>query len=274
MSKLNICLLLLVALIVSSCKKDEASSIIPLPEPTVTVKYFNLELHFDNVFNNQDLVLDSVVYTSNFEEPFTIRRFNYFISNIELIKNNDSVFKVNQDSSYFLIKETDAFSHTCRINKIPVGEYKSIRFIIGVDSLRNTMNISKRTGVLDVGAYASDMYWTWNQGYIFLKLEMREYKAKGDTSEIVPYVYHIGGYGGMNTPTINNIKTVQFDLGQNIINTEERTSKIFFKTDAFKVISGVHEISLDSFRTVMLTPFSAKIAENYSKMFSIVRVEN
>ncbi len=274
MSKLNIYILLLVALIFSSCKKDEVQTIIPLPIPTDSTKYFNLELHFDNVFNTQDLILDSVVYNNNFEEPFTIRRFNYFISNIELIKNNDSVFKVNQDSSYFLIKETDAASHKCRINNIPLGEYKSIRFLIGVDSLRNTMNISKRTGVLDVGAYASDMYWTWNQGYIFLKLEMREYKAKGDTSEIVPYVYHIGGYGGMNTPTINNIKTVQLDLNQNLTNTENRTSKIFFKADAFKVISGIHEISLDSFKTVMLTPFSAKVAENYSKMFSIERVEN
>ncbi len=274
MNKLNIYILLIIAIIFSSCKKDEVQTIIPLPIPTDSTKYFNLELHFDNVFNTQDLILDSVVYNNNFEEPFTIRRFNYFISNIELIKNNDSVFKVNQDSSYFLIKETDAASHKCRINNIPLGEYKSIRFLIGVDSLRNTMNISKRTGVLDVGAYASDMYWTWNQGYIFLKLEMREYKAKGDTSEIVPYVYHIGGYGGMNTPTINNIKTVQLDLNRNLTNTENRTSKIFFKADAFKVISGIHEISLDSFKTVMLTPFSAKVAENYSKMFSIERVEN
>lgn len=75
-------------------------------------------------------------------------------------------------------------------------------FILGVDSLRSTKDLSERTGVLDPTAAGGDMYWSWNSGYNSLKMEgtSRSLPMGGD------FMYHIGGFGGYSSATINNIK--------------------------------------------------------------------
>ena len=75
-----------------------------------------------------------------------------------------------KNDCYFLIDESDADTHE-PVLSVPEGEYKTLSFILGVDSLRNTMDVSQRTGVLDVSGAATDMYWSWNSGYIFFKME-------------------------------------------------------------------------------------------------------
>lgn len=256
----------LFVLFLSSCTKEEAEITNPIG------KLGTLQLYFDNVVGDQELLLDSTIYINSFDQQFTVAKFNYFISNIELKQKDGSYFSIMEDSSYFLIKEKDAFSHIANLNWVNEGEYTGIRFVIGVDSLRNTMPKEKQSGVLDQGGYASDMYWTWNQGYIFLKLECHQPKPKGGAQPI-PYVYHIGGFGGMNTPTINNLKTVTLDFPTSVNVSQSKKAKVYIKADLMKVITGDHNINFEEYPTVMLTPFSAKLADNYSKMFSIKNVE-
>src|SRR5574343_96432 len=77
---------------------------------------------------------------------------------------------IPQDSSYFLIEETNADSKVLEL-RVPEGNYKSVKFIIGVDSLKSTRPVNERTGVLDPSGAAAGMYWVWNTGYIFMKME-------------------------------------------------------------------------------------------------------
>lgn len=264
MKNFSLYLLFAIVTIISSCSKDKI-------EPTGN---FSLKVNIDNVYGDEELVLDSAVYSNNYEQTFRIKKFNYFISNLVLVNENNEEYNVPQDDSYFLIKEIDKSSHSFTLNNIPVDRYKKIKFIIGVDSLRNTMSISERKGVLDVGAYAADMYWTWNQGYIFLKLELHQARAKADTTNAIPYVYHIGGFGGMNTPTVNNIRTVELNLAEVLVGTKNNTSTLNLKVDSKKVISGNYEVNLEKYPTVMLTPFSTNIADNYKDMFSVKNIIN
>ena len=66
-----------------------------------------------------------------------------------------------------------------------------------VDSLRNTMSIDKWKGVLDPGGSMMEdgMYWAWESGFIFLKMEGTSSKASTANGK---FYYHIGLYGGMN----------------------------------------------------------------------------
>ncbi|MFN5704605.1 MAG: MbnP family protein [bacterium] len=264
MKKGYIYILLIFISVFTACKKDEV-------EPS---NNFSLKVNIDNVYGEQELVLDSMIYSNQFEQSFKVKKFNYFISNIVLVNENNEDYVVPQDESYFLIKEIDKPSHQFSINNLPLGTYTKIKFLIGVDSLRNTKSIAERIGVLDVGAYAADMYWTWNQGYIFLKLELHQSKPKGDTTNAIPYVYHIGGFGGMNTPTVNNLRTVELDLTNKIVGVKNSSSNLYLKVDAEKVIRGNYEVDLDRYPTVMLTPFSKNIADNYKNMFSVITVAN
>lgn len=258
---------LTVVVVLTSCnKKDE------ITQPIGTLG--SVQLSFDNVVGEEELLLDSTKYTNLFFQEFTVAKFNYYVSNIELKRKDGTYIPILQDSSYFLIKEVDPSSLIANLNWVDIGEYSGIRFIIGVDSMRNTMPITNRTGVLDVSGYAADMYWTWNSGYIFVKLECHKPKAKGEPTPDIPYVYHIGGYGGMSgTPTINNLKTISLDFPETLTVTSSKKAKVNFKVDALKVISGYNDIDFEKYPTVMLTSFSTKIAQNYTAMFTVESVE-
>ena len=129
-----------------------------------------LTLEFDNHVGEEDLELNQD-YTNTNGETFRLSKLNYYISNIKLKTNDGKEFIVPQDSSYFLIMENDEESQEVTIDDIPAGNYNQITFTIGVDSLRSTMDITKRQGVLDPAQGHDGMYWTWNSGYIFFKME-------------------------------------------------------------------------------------------------------
>ena len=111
---------------------------------------------------------------------FRLTKLNYYISNIKLRTTGGNEFIVPQDSSYFLMTENEEESQEVKIRNIPAGDYNEITFTIGVDSLRSTMDISKRTGVLDPAQGHDDMYWSWNSGYIFVKMEGTSPSAPAD----------------------------------------------------------------------------------------------
>src|SRR5436190_11302711 len=130
-----------------------------------------LFIKFDNKAGSEDLALNTKQYANASGESFSISQLQYFISNIKLRRTDGKEYAIKQDDSYFLIQESNPATHLLKL-KVPTGDYNQLTFMLGVDSLRNTMNISKRTGVLDpASSMDNGMYWTWNSGYIFFKME-------------------------------------------------------------------------------------------------------
>lgn len=234
-----------------------------------------LQIKIDNVAGDQDLRLDSGSYFNAAGEQFSVSELQYFISNIELRKKGGDFYTVPQDSSYFLIQEHKPATHVLNL-KIPAGNYDRIRFILGVDSLRNTMDISRRTGVLDPGSSMDNgMYWGWNSGYIFFKMEGNADAAPADPIGRHKFRYHIGGFGGYDAPTINNIKTIELDLTKSELKARNgKQSVLELKADILKVFNGATKVSIAQNPSVMFSRFSAKIADNYSHMFSHHRTQN
>lgn len=209
-----------------------------------------------------------------FFQEFTVAKFNYFISNIELKQKDGTYIPMLQDSSYFLIKEKDPASLIANLNWVNEGEYTGIRFVIGVDSVRNTMPISQRTGVLDISGYASDMYWTWNSGYIFMRLEGTFNDPNDTVADNQFYQFHIGGYG----PTINNIKTTEVSFNTSRANVRQAKGidcpEVHIYTDASKVISGNTDVDFTVNSFVMFAPYSTTIANNYKDMFRLAHIHD
>jgi hypothetical protein len=246
-------ILVLLLITSASCKKESATY-----DPAFRGR---LVLNFNNVVGSEDLRLNTGMYTNAAGEEYTVRSLHYFISNISLIKTDGSEYVVPQDSSYFLIEESNSVNTMPNL-KIPEGEYKELRFILGVDSLRSTMDLSKRTGVLTP---TITTYFNENSGYIFLNLE--------GTSPQAPqfnYRFNVGGYGGKTSPTFNNIKTISLDLTTRGISKirEGRQSVINIRADIAYVFTGFQNISLATNSIVQFEPFSVNIANNYALMFS------
>jgi hypothetical protein len=255
-------LLLSSASIFLSCEDDDIS-----PNETGSIK-----IEFDNHVGEEDLVLNTD-YVNSSGETFRITRLNYYISNIKLTTSSGTEFIVPQDSSYFLIMEDHAESQIITINNVPAGDYNEISFTIGVDSLRSTMDVSKRPGVLDPAQGHDGMYWTWNSGYIFFKMEGTSPVAPADQEN--KFYYHIGGYGGFDSPTLNNIRETSVSLGS--ARAEVRSNKIpevHLHADVQEFFKTPNQFKIADYSLVMFSDFSTKISENYVNMFKYDHVHN
>ncbi len=260
----------LAALLFSSCKKENAI------DYNLDTKS-ELTLEFDNIAGDQQLILNTN-YTNAAGEPFSVSLLQYFVSNIRLKKADGSEYAVPQAESYFLIQEQNAASRLCKV-QVPEGEYKELSFTIGVDSLRSTKPINERTGVLDPANYPSGhdgMYWSWNSGYIFLKMEGSSPVAPADPSGAKKYRFHIGGFGGYSSSTINNIRETIINLSDKgtVKVKSGRQPVVHITMDAMKVMNGITNVSVAANPTVMFGAFSANIADNYRKAFAHQHTHN
>lgn len=226
-----------------------------------------LQIRFDNVAGNQDLKLTTDSYKNGSGETFNVTLFNYYISNIRLRKADGTEYTVPQDSSYFLVKESDPASQLITLRNIPVGDYTSLTYLVGVDSLRNTMDISKRTGVLDpAGGHLGGMYWNWNSGYIFLKLEGNSPQITKETGNT--FTYHIGLFGGYSGRTLNNLKTITVPFKGTIAQVSEtKVPQVMIKADVLRVFDGPNRLSLRQYSDIAVANVSAEVAANYAQMF-------
>jgi len=260
-SYLSIVAFIVVTLV--SCKKDD------VPENNNPGR---LSVEFDNIVDGQNLFLNTVTYTNSSGENYKVTTLKYYISNIKVTNTAGAEIVVPQDSSYFLIDESDAASHSAEVT-VPKGDYKQITFTVGVDSLRNTMDVASRTGVLDPAAGGNGMYWSWNSGYIFFKIEGTS-PASAEAGNA--FMYHIGGFGGYSSPTINNIREVTLDLTAGGIAkvAADGESNIHLMVDIAKLFNGSTQLSIAANPVVMFGDFSGNIANNYSAIFRHDHTEN
>lgn len=261
MKKISLFLYFLATLVIfNSCKKDET------PQETLG----QIFLEFEPRFGNQAFDFDFEYQLSN-GEKVKFSDFKYFVSNIEFLKDDEVVYKVPTEESYFFIENKKVDSRKIKISNVPLDEYTSIRFIVGVDSLMSAKSPSEVPSALDPADQAEGMYWSWNNGYIFLKVEGTHQPENGD---LIPLGYHIGGFGGYNTPTINNIKTVEIHRANYapIPVRADKISDVHILVDLKKMFENPTPFSVKEHSQVMLTEFSKTIADNYSTMFQLDHV--
>ncbi len=257
--------LLVAAIFLSSCKKDEVSQY----DSGVKAE---LSVEFDNIVGGSDLQLNTGSYTNAAGEAFKVTKLKYYVSNFSLTNTNGTTYTVPQDSCYFLIDESDETTHE-PILKVPEGEYKTLSFTLGVDSLRNTMDISQRTGSLDPTTTAADMYWSWNSGYIFFKMDGT---SPAITSMGGVFQYHVGGFGGYSSPTPNNLKTFTLDLtsrGIPKVKTGKETN-IHLMVDILQVLNGSTNMSFATTSMIHSPAAGIPLSNNYANMIRHDHTEN
>lgn len=247
-----------------SCKKTE--EINPNDKNSIS-------LYFGNRVGNSDLVLGTGSYKNASGEDFTITTLNYFISNISFKKSDGTVVKF--PNNYFLVRQADATTLETVLKDIPVGDYKEVTFMVGVDSLKSISDVSQRIGVLDPTSYSNDnMYWAWNSGYIFTKIEGISSVAPTNSAGLKKFEYHVGGFGGRTSVTKSNLRTVTLALPDLATVRTNIAPEVHVYVDVSKVFDGVTTLKLATTTLVHGIDAAVPIANNVAKIFSVNHVHN
>ncbi len=183
-------------------------------------------------------------YYNFYNQPFSVSKFKYYISNISLTSSDGKPCFF--ESSYLIDNDDDESQRII----LPVGKdhnFSSVEFIIGVDSLHNCSGI--QSGALDP---LNGMFWSWNTGYIFLKLEGISALSTLPKNMIE---YHIGGYAYPNAA----IRKIKIALN--------KTKSAVLKVDVNKLLSAVNKIDFRLIPSITGKENATMMADNFSSMF-------
>ncbi len=146
-------------------------------------KYSPILITFSPIIEEEQLVLHKR-YVLKDNDTLSIENLRFYISGIQLFNNNNLVWK--EKNSFHLIDQEDTNSKIISLTVNKNILYNKVSFNLGIDSLTNVS-----------GAYGGDldptkgMYWTWQSGYINLKMEGISSLCGTNNHE---FQLHLGGY--------------------------------------------------------------------------------
>ena len=164
-------LLLFGLLIFFSCKKE-------IVEPQTGSVNFMI----DYLVDDQPLVFDTIQYTNDAGNTFSVTKIEYFISDITLIDElgNESYF---DDVFYMNPRLNESFQVI--LTDVELKDYASMRFHVGLNSDTN------KTDYLPATTENQNMFWPepMGGGYHFMKFEGHFIDSLGAT---LGYAMHLG----------------------------------------------------------------------------------
>lgn len=159
-----------------------------------------ITVSFMPMLGNSAMKAGSIYYPPNSSDSILIESLRFYISSIELLQSNQSVWK--EKNSFHLVDIENPVSGKLNFEIPENVKYNQIKFNLGIDSITNVSGAMG--GDLDP---TKGMYWTWQSGYINLKLEGKSNVCKTIRNE---FSFHVGGYQSPYYP----LQTVQLDLNE------------------------------------------------------------
>ena len=257
-------MIMVVTALFVSCNNDDTASVNPAESG-------DLELFFDNGVAGDALILGNT-YTNSNNESLTIDRFNYIVSNIELIAEDGTTYTYPKESSYFVVSQ-EAGLHTAHLQGVPAGNYRKIRFGIGVDRQRYLQGETAQQSFWDL-AVEHHLTWTWSTGYRFITFE-GEFTGPSIANPLV-FQVHQG-----STSATDNYRQVTLDLpvAARVRKGDKPTIHILADTNVLldggnKIILSENLNGTGTAASVMGGENLVKIAQNSLKMFTVDHVHN
>lgn len=246
-----------------SCNSDD--------DNTMIAGNGDAEFFFDNGVNGDEFFLNTA-YTNSNNETLKINKLNYIISNIVFIDAAGNEVAYPKEESYFIINEA-AGMQTIHLENVPAGDYKKVRFGLGVDKQRYLQGETAQQSFWDL-ATANDMTWTWSTGYRFINMEGVFATTPGGEEKV--FQVHQG-----SNSTTDNYREVTLDLPTTArVRTDEQPS-IHIKTNINVLLDGAVKIKLQdnlnqagTAASVMGGQNLIDIANNSQSMFVVDHVHN
>lgn len=256
--------ILAIAFIFNSCNNDDA------PAAAIDEKG-NLKVEFDNVYGSADLAF-ATNYTNSNGEVIKVSKAKYIVSNIVLTKTDNSTYTIPKSESYFIVDEATATSRILNLPNIPAGDYKSIKFGIGVDQTQWALGATGQGNFL-TQAQTAGMMWSWSAGYKFVAFEGTFTSPTVTTA--TDYKVHTG-----QTGTDYNYTEVTLNFPNNALVRSSITPQVHIMADLQHIIDGTNKISLSNNNMggmgamIMGGANLPLVTSNLSNMFEVHHVHN
>jgi hypothetical protein len=241
---------LLLAIGITACTK--------IPDP-VAVTPASLSVQISHEVDGKPLAF-STMYKNAHGDDYEIYSYKYYISNISLIKDGGSEFK--EVESYHLINESMPTTKTIDIAGINTGSYVKIKFLLGVDSLRNVNGAQAGDLAADKG-----MFWTWNSGYIMAAIEGYSPQASSYPENLG---FHVGGFSGRYSA----LRWVTLQLPATAVVADGKKTTVYLNGNIAEWFKTPSTIDFALLQTITSGGEEASaIADNYQDMFYVSKVE-
>lgn len=211
-----------------------------------------MNITFRPRFDGAPLVPGNELYHTPSGDSLYLDVLRFYVSHVQL--EGEKGFEDNH--CRLMDAEGGDSTLTVVLKNIPAGNYGSLKFMVGTDSLSNVSGAME--GDLDP---TLGMYWAWNSGYINVKMEGRSKSCK---TLHQAFTFHIGGY----LPPYQTIRKVALPL--NGINVKAgETTTVLVNVDLMRFFT---TIQLAQTNTLMKpSKQAAALADVFSGIFSFAR---
>lgn len=246
----SILFVFLITIFTFSCEKDE-------PKPEEHVHQANkLEIQVYPSFGSESLHFDSTYVTAeNYLIQFTDVKF--YVGNI---KNGSTVF-ASAGLFDYLTTGTKLLTVENDFSK-----FNSLEMNLGIDSVTNHSDPSAFASDSPLNILnAGDMFWGWNPGYIFIKVDAKVDTIPDGTANLDHFItYHVGSDENLIPLSFANITWYAS-------NEYLQTAKM--RLDLLEFLSGPNSLHLKTDFKTHNEPgneiLSAKVIQNFAAALSI-----
>ena len=144
-----------------------------------------LQIEIAPKVSGENLQPASLRYQTSAGETFSITRVSYLVSDFALQRNDGSWLELSNSVAWL---DFDADRHSIWLDKIPAGEFCSVRFLVGLNTNLNHADVSKFPAGHPLNPNLNGLHWSWQGGYIFLALEGLWRNANG---ELDGWAFHL-----------------------------------------------------------------------------------
>ena len=127
----------------------------------------------------------SLRYQTSAGERFSITRISYLVSDFALQRNDGSWLEISNSVAWLDFEQN---RNSIWLEKIPVDEFRTVRFTVGLNTNLNHTDIAKFPAGHPLNPNLNGLHWSWQGGFIFLALEGLWRNAAG---ELDGWAYHL-----------------------------------------------------------------------------------
>ena len=244
----NYFFLVLLSFLLAACGDDSPAD--PIPQTYVQLK-------FVPTFHGQPLSIDSV-YTNSYGQQLRVENLQFYLSNIYAHNGSDSTLLKQAFLVTLLEPKTLSLS-------VSPQSFSSLSFGIGVPgNLNKNVDPSQYANSNPLSVQGSNgMFWYWNTGYIFVKVEGRyELTGMPNVPLVESYSFHMG-----DDPLY---RVLHFNTGNvSLAEGDERTFNIEVAVDSvFNRPVDQIDLSIDNLtHTTSNFPLAERVTNNFVSAF-------